>query len=76
QLWIHEGFAHGFVVISDTAEFVYKTNNYYSQQAERSIIFDDKDLGIAWPLNTHYILSEKDLNAPTFKKISSNEYFK
>ena len=76
QLWIPEGFAHGFVVISDTAEFVYKTNNYYSQQAERSIIFDDKDLGIAWPLNTHYILSEKDLNAPTFKKISSNEYFK
>ena len=76
QLWIPEGFAHGFVVISDTAEFVYKTNNYFSQQAERIIIFDDKDLGSASPLNTHYILSEKDLNAPTFKKISSNEYFK
>lgn len=63
QLWIPEGFAHGFVVISDIAEFVYKTTNYYSQKHERSIRWNDPDLNIAWPLQSNPILSIKDEQA-------------
>ena len=50
QLWIPEGFAHGFYVISETAEFVYKCTNYYYPQYERCLLWDDKSLGINWPL--------------------------
>ncbi|HFK6834344.1 TPA: dTDP-4-dehydrorhamnose 3,5-epimerase, partial [Citrobacter freundii] len=50
QLWIPEGFAHGFVVISENAEFLYKTTNYYAPAAERSIVWNDPTLGIEWPV--------------------------
>lgn len=51
QLWVPEGFAHGFYVISEVAEFVYKCTDYYNPSAEVSICWDDKDLNIEWPLN-------------------------
>jgi len=49
QLWVPEGFAHGFLVLTETAEFLYKTTDYYAPAHERSIRWDDPDLGIAWP---------------------------
>lgn len=61
QLWMPEGFAHGFVVLSDTAEFLYKTTDYYAKQHERCIIWNDPDLAIDWPVDAaDVILSEKD----------------
>lgn len=67
QLWIPEGFAHGFVALSDFAEVFYKTNNFWNKQSERSIRWDDADIGIQWPLEVSPCLSEKDLLAPSFK---------
>lgn len=60
QLWIPEGFAHGFSVLSDTAEFLYKTTDYYAPDYERYILWDDSAIGIQWPLDTGPVLSEKD----------------
>ena len=60
QLWVPEGFAHGFYVTSDEAEFVYKCTDYYNPNAEISIAWDDKDIGIEWPIDTTPFLSEKD----------------
>lgn len=60
QLWIPAGFAHGFLVISDVAEVLYKTDNYYAPQHERCILWNDPDLAIAWPLDGTPILSAKD----------------
>lgn len=60
QMWIPEGFAHGFLVLSDSAEFVYKTTNYYAPQYERAIRWDDPDIGISWPLQGVPLLSTKD----------------
>lgn len=62
QLWIPEGFAHGFVVLSDYAEFLYKTTDYYQPRAERCIRWDDPDLAIDWQLTDIPKLSEKDQN--------------
>jgi len=61
QLWIPEGFAHGFVVLSENAEFLYKTSDYYAPEFERCIAWNDPDIGIDWPLDTSPILSPKDL---------------
>ena len=58
--WIPEGFAHGFVVLSDTAEFVYKTTDYWFQEHERSLLWDDPALAIDWKLRTPPLLSGKD----------------
>nr|WP_153879942.1 dTDP-4-dehydrorhamnose 3,5-epimerase [Citrobacter freundii] len=66
QLWIPEGFAHGFLVLSETAEFVYKTTNYYSPSNETSILWNDQILNINWPCQNP-ILSRKDSLAPNFK---------
>ncbi|QLG94302.1 dTDP-4-dehydrorhamnose 3,5-epimerase [Pseudomonas yamanorum] len=61
QLWVPEGFAHGFVVLSDTAEFLYKTTDYYAPVYERSICWNDPALAIDWPINEPPALSTKDL---------------
>jgi dTDP-4-dehydrorhamnose 3,5-epimerase len=63
QLWVPPGFAHGFCVLSDEAEFVYKCTALYAPKAERSIRWDDPELAIAWPL-TEPLLSPKDAAAP------------
>lgn len=60
QLWIPEGFAHGFLVLSEFAEFLYKTTDYYAPQHERCIRWDDPQLAIDWPLTTAPLLSGKD----------------
>ena len=60
QMWIPEGFAHGFVVISDTAELLYKTTDYYAPGHERCIAWNDPSLGIDWPLAGQPVLSAKD----------------
>ena len=65
QLWVPEGFAHGFLVLSDTAEFLYKTTNYYAPEFERSIIWSDPDIAIKWPLDVEPVLSVKDQQAKT-----------
>ncbi|WP_318388620.1 dTDP-4-dehydrorhamnose 3,5-epimerase [Enterobacter sp.] len=70
QLWIPEGFAHGFVVLSETAEFLYKTTNYYNPSAERSIVWNDPTLNISWPISAEKaILSAKDADANYFKDL-------
>ncbi|ABI60461.1 dTDP-4-dehydrorhamnose 3,5-epimerase [Nitrosomonas eutropha] len=60
QLWIPEGFAHGFVVLSNTAEFLYKTTDYYAPVHERCILWNDPTLDIAWPAGIQPALSTKD----------------
>ena len=66
QLWVPPGFGHGFLVLSETAEFEYKCSDFYAPQHERSIRWDDPDIGIAWPLpvGIEPVLSEKDTAAP------------
>ena len=65
QLWVPEGFAHGFVVLSQTAEFLYKTTDYYAPQFERSLIWNDPHIGIDWPTGIAPLLSAKDQAAVT-----------
>jgi len=60
QLWIPEGFAHGFVTLSDTAEFLYKTTDYYAPEYERCIVWNDSTLSVAWPIDGVPSLSQKD----------------
>ena len=67
QLWIPRGFAHGFLTLSDSAEFLYKTTNFYDKQSERSIIWNDPDINIDWGSELRPIVSLKDKNAPFFK---------
>lgn len=62
QLWVPPGLAHGFVVLSETAEFLYKTTDYYAPAHERCIIWNDPDLGIDWPIAGLPLLSPKDEN--------------
>jgi dTDP-4-dehydrorhamnose 3,5-epimerase len=72
QFWIPPGFAHGFLVLSDTAEFLYKTTDYYAPQYERSLLWNDFDIAIDWPLTDPPILSEKDRNAQSLKEIKAS----
>jgi len=60
QFWVPPGFAHGFLVTSDSAEFLYKTTDYYAPQYERSLLWNDPALGIDWPLQQEPLLSVKD----------------
>lgn len=66
QLWIPEGFAHGFLTLSETAEFLYKTTNYYSPEHEGAIIWNDAELDITWPDLGDVLVSVKDQIAPAF----------
>ena len=72
QLWVPEGFAHGFVVISETAEFLYKTTDYYAPEFERSIAWNDTSIAIKWPIQGMPTLSTKDQQA---KLLATEEYF-
>ncbi|HGY1052277.1 TPA: dTDP-4-dehydrorhamnose 3,5-epimerase [Aeromonas salmonicida subsp. pectinolytica] len=65
QLWIPEGFAHGFVTLSESAEFLYKTTAYYHRESEGAIASNDIELKIQWPIDSVF-LSEKDKNAQSF----------
>jgi dTDP-4-dehydrorhamnose 3,5-epimerase len=60
QLWIPAGFAHGFLVLSDSADFLYKTTDYYAPQHERSVLWNDPAIGIDWPTDGEPTLSAKD----------------
>lgn len=68
QLWIPPGFAHGFLTLSETAQFLYKTTDYYAPDAERSILWDDATLGIVWPVSSAPTLSGKDAKAASFNQ--------
>ena len=60
MLWVPEGFAHGFLVLSNSADFIYRTTDYYAPQHERCVIWNDPDIGIQWPLKGEPILAPKD----------------
>jgi dTDP-4-dehydrorhamnose 3,5-epimerase len=77
QLYIPKGFAHGFLVLSDTAEFIYKCSDYYYPGDECGIMWNDPDLNISWPIheNQEIILSDKDKKWYSFKEFISSSLF-
>ncbi len=72
QLWVPEGFAHGFLVLSDFAEFLYKTTDYWYPEYERSIVWNDPDLAIDWPVDGEPVLAPKDRDG---KRFMDAEYY-
>lgn len=68
QLWVPQGFAHGFIVLSDTAEFLYKTTDYYAPEHERCIRWNDDDLAIDWQFSGEPLVSDKDAQGVSFKQ--------
>lgn len=72
QLWVPKGFAHGFLVVSETAQVLYKTTEYYAPEYERSLLWNDPDLGINWPLSGEPRLSQKDVAA---RRLRDTEVF-
>ena len=69
QLWVPPGFAHGFLVVSETADVLYKTTDYYAPEYERSILWNDSEIGISWPINGIEVkLSQKDKDGTTLKE--------
>jgi dTDP-4-dehydrorhamnose 3,5-epimerase len=68
MFWMPAGIAHGFVVLSDSADFVYKATDYYAPEFERTILWNDPDLGIQWPLMGEPILSSKDVAGKSFRE--------
>jgi dTDP-4-dehydrorhamnose 3,5-epimerase len=60
QLWVPEGFAHGFLVLSETAEVLYKTTDYYAPEHERVLLWNDPDVGIDWPIKAAPVLAKRD----------------
>jgi dTDP-4-dehydrorhamnose 3,5-epimerase len=76
QLWIPEGFAHGFWAVSDCAEILYKTTDYYAPEYERCIRWDDPDLGIEWPFAGTPVLSSKDSSGESFSTVKNHLYKK
>lgn len=73
QLWIPEGFAHGFVTLTETAEFLYKTTNYYAPSFEASINWDDRNISIEWPISYYPLLSNKDSQGSSFNNATCFE---
>ena len=71
QIWIPPGFAHGFLVLSDTANILYKVTDYYAPQFERCIAWNDQELAIQWPLNGPPVLSAKDQAGSTLRDAES-----
>lgn len=72
-LYIPEGFAHGFKVVSDSAELLYKTSNEYSPNNDRGILWNDPDINVDWKLDFEPILSEKDKKQPLLKNVKSED---
>lgn len=72
QMWVPAGFAHGFLVLSEFADFLYKTTDYYYPQYERCVAWNDPEIGIQWPLSGAPILSEKDRSASL---LAVSEYY-
>ena len=72
QLWIPAGFAHGFLVLSETADFLYKTTNYYDPDYERCILWNDPDINIGWPTINEPLLADRDRQA---ELLNNAEYF-
>jgi dTDP-4-dehydrorhamnose 3,5-epimerase len=72
QLWIPVGFGHGFCVLSETADFVYKCTNYYDAATEAGIRFDDPDIGIEWPDDVELLYSQRDRDAPRLAEIADS----
>jgi len=68
QLWIPAGFAHAFMALSESADVLYKASDYYDREAERSIRWDDPELGIAWPSDEASALSDKDERGVSFRE--------
>jgi dTDP-4-dehydrorhamnose 3,5-epimerase len=68
MLWIPEGFAHGFLVLSETAEFVYKTTEYYVPELDRSLLWNDPAVGVRWPMAGEPLLKPRDAQAPTLER--------
>lgn len=68
QFWVPAGFAHGFLVLSEQADFLYKTTDYYAPEYERCIRWDDPDIGIIWPENSTPCLSAKDQQGVSFRE--------
>ena len=66
QIWIPQGFAHGFLVLSDFAEVVYKTTDYYAPQHERCVLWNDPRIGVQWPLKGEPVISSKDRDGARF----------
>ena len=75
QLWIPKGFAHGFLTLSESAEVVYKTTNYYSKNHEKTILWNDDEISIDWPLENSPTISDKDKNGVLLRKIKPQEIF-
>lgn len=69
QMWIPPGFAHGFLTLSESAEFLYKTTEFYSPEHERCIVWNDPDINVVWPLNQEPVLSGKDAQGATFVNV-------
>ena len=72
QLWVPPGFAHGFVVLSESAQFLYKTTDYWYPEHERSIIWNDPEIGIEWPIDNEPSLAAKDAAG---KPLAQAEHF-
>ena len=71
QFWVPAGFAHGFVVLSDTADFMYKTTDYYAPEYEKCIRWDDPTIGIDWPFEGEPSLSDKDKQGVAFEQAAT-----
>jgi len=73
QLWVPEGFGHGFLVLSGSADFLYKTTSYYSPKDERAVLWNDPQIGIDWPAVDSVMCSDKDKSAPLLKDAETFE---
>ncbi|PPB85801.1 dTDP-4-dehydrorhamnose 3,5-epimerase [Acinetobacter soli] len=75
QFWIPAGFAHGFIALEDNTQFLYKTTSYYSKECERSIVWNDADFAIEWPIESEIELklTDKDRLAPTFSNAKKSK---
>jgi dTDP-4-dehydrorhamnose 3,5-epimerase len=71
-LWIPVGFGHGFLVLSETADFVYKCTNYYDPATEAGIRYDDPEVGIEWPSGVELLYSERDATAPLLSEVADS----